>query len=265
MAPALTTLPIPSPHLEDKVGRAVEAYQSELERHLTGTEGAKKPSLRRISLRFDINHNTLSNRLKGMPSLVEFNAQKSHLTDAESRVLLDMIVCQGRRGFPLDYKLIEDYANYFLRQKDEPGYGPSFLGVGSAWTPRWMKQYECIVSMYWSTSLETVRANALTPSNVGHWFQLYLTTVEEADIPPARRFQMDEVGILLGVGRKKRVAGPAGCRVQYSQRSGNRELVTMLPTICGDGTYIRPTVIFKGKNLSRECVENNPLGCSWVT
>jgi hypothetical protein len=195
-----------------------------------------------------------------MPSKADFNAGKSHLSDSESHILIDNVIRQARRGFPLTPALIADYANRILRAKKEPGYGSNF-SVGVNWASKWLKKWKNHVSPYWSTSLETVRANALTPENVSHWFNLYHETVEQNNIPPERQWQIDEVGIMMGKGRKKKVVGEAGKRVQHTQQSGNREMITLIPAICGDGTYLRPTAIFKGKNLQRAWVQNNPLHC----
>jgi hypothetical protein len=44
---------------------------------------------------------------------------------------------------------------------------------------------------------------------------------------------------------KERVVGPAGIKVQHQQQSGNQENITVLLTICANGTLIAPTVIYK--------------------
>ncbi|EJF61425.1 CENP-B protein, partial [Dichomitus squalens LYAD-421 SS1] len=70
---------------------------------------------------------------------------------------------------------------------------------------------------------------------------------------------MDETGIQEGVGLKERVLGPAGQKVQYQQRSGERENITVVVTICADGTSIPPAVIFKGQAFHTKWKQNNPL------
>ncbi|KIY60695.1 CENP-B protein, partial [Cylindrobasidium torrendii FP15055 ss-10] len=74
----------------------------------------------------------------------------------------------------------------------------------------------------------------------------------------------DETGIQSGIGSKERVFGPAGSSVQHQQRSGNRENITVLCTICGDGsaTDVPPTVIFKGNAFQVNWKQNNPLNAS---
>lgn len=238
------------------------AVQRALAVYIEGLKLPKPPSLRQVAEKFGVNRQTLQNRFRGVQSLADFNAEKSHLSDAESKILIDVIIRQAQRGFPLTNRMIEDHANHILRTVAKPGYGPDFRGVGINWCSNWLKKWDSHVSSYWSTSLETVRANALTPENVKDWFKLYHETIQLEEITPERTFQMDEVGFMLGIGRKEKVVGAKGVRVQHTQRSGNRELITLLSTICGDGTALTPTVIFKGKNLLHCWIENNPLGCS---
>ncbi|RDX48267.1 hypothetical protein OH76DRAFT_1310933, partial [Lentinus brumalis] len=56
---------------------------------------------------------------------------------------------------------------------------------------------------------------------------------------------MDEMGIRQGIGVKEHVLGPAGQKVQYQQQSGDCKNITMIATICTDGTSIAPAVIYK--------------------
>jgi hypothetical protein len=45
----------------------------------------------------------------------------------------------------------------------------------------------------------------------------------------------------------------------YAKAEGNRELVTVIETICADGTSLKPTAIFKGKKISAAWGRNNPI------
>src|ERR1700761_4469449 len=88
--------------------RALNAYTA-------GLETPKPPSLTHIALQFGVNRQTLHNRYKGMPSIAEFNAKKSHFSESESKVLIDLVLRQAQRGFPLTNRLIEEHANLILR------------------------------------------------------------------------------------------------------------------------------------------------------
>lgn len=40
--------------------------------------------------------------------------------------------------------------------------------------------------------------------------------------------------------------------IQHIQRGGNRENVTVMITVCGDGSALVPTVLFKGKHIMKD-------------
>ncbi|THU83855.1 DDE-domain-containing protein, partial [Dendrothele bispora CBS 962.96] len=63
---------------------------------------------------------------------------------------------------------------------------------------------------------------------------------------------------------RERVVGHQGTKTQHKQGNANRENVTAIITICGDGSKLKPTVIFKGKNfhdiltiLTSVCISEN--------
>ncbi|KIJ35067.1 hypothetical protein M422DRAFT_262833 [Sphaerobolus stellatus SS14] len=68
---------------------------------------------------------------------------------------------------------------------------------------------------------------------------------------------MDESGFPPESVHTQRVIGCWRSKVQHKQGSANHENVTVLVTICTDGTVLKPTIIFKGKNLQRGWGENN--------
>ncbi|PBK71770.1 hypothetical protein ARMSODRAFT_973349 [Armillaria solidipes] len=53
----------------------------------------------------------------------------------------------------------------------------------------------------------------------------------------------------------EQIVGPAGETIQHQQQSGNQENITILVTICEDGTSIAPAVIFKGEYFQSVIVE----------
>ena len=68
-------------------------------------------------------------------------------------------------------------------------------------------------------------------------------------IKPWRMYRMDEIGCMLGYAHRHCVAGPPGRKIQHDQADGNREMVTVVNTICADGTYLKPIIVYKGKNF----------------
>ncbi|THU89239.1 DDE-domain-containing protein, partial [Dendrothele bispora CBS 962.96] len=54
-----------------------------------------------------------------------------------------------------------------------------------------------------------------------------------------------------------RVVGHRGTKTQHKQGNANHENVTAIITICGNGSRLKPTIIFKGKHFQSKWQNNN--------
>ncbi|KAH7917348.1 DDE-domain-containing protein, partial [Leucogyrophana mollusca] len=70
---------------------------------------------------------------------------------------------------------------------------------------------------------------------------------------------------------KERVIGPSGQHTVYEQQSGNKELTTVIVSICADGETALPAVIFKGKGYRTDCLgysakgwTDREMGVLWI-
>ncbi|KIO19766.1 hypothetical protein M407DRAFT_49660, partial [Tulasnella calospora MUT 4182] len=215
------------------------------------TPGSTQMSLRSIALLHKVPHSTLHRLLNGGISFSDFNASKRHLTPAENRILLGFTEDQAKRGFPLSHRKLKDRANAILQLRK----GPNFM-VGTAWVSRWLETHSNAISVYWSKGLDRARASGLNPVAVGWYFD----TLEELDrlgIPRENWYAADETGVMLGQAQKTLVIGPAGQKVQHKQQDAEREIVTVMETVCADRTYLPCTVIFKGKNILKKWGRDN--------
>ncbi len=106
----------------------------------------------------------------------------------------------------------------------------------------------------------------MNPVTKEHYFKL-LGKVIEGDggsdaIPPELMCGVDESGFQKGVGQKERVFGAKGKQRQHQQRSGDRENITVIVTICSDGTSTAPAVLFKGEGFQASWKQDNPVNAS---
>nr|VWO98225.1 Serine/threonine-protein kinase CST20 (EC [Ganoderma boninense] len=210
-----------------------------------------------------ISRTTVNGRINGRQSIRDFNATKRWLDEAEEAMVVDFTIDTALRGFPLNHKRLKEHVNALCWGKygTDGGVFPK-EGVGREWTQRFVERHSTRLHPYWSRSLDHSRARAVNPTNIDSYFALLKTTIEGQDgedpIEPDCIYGMDETGLQLGVGTKERVIGPAKKKVQYQQRSGDRENVTVLVTICADGTSITPAVIFKGDAYHPNWDQPNP-------
>ena len=86
------------------------------------------------------------------------------------------------------------------------------------------------------------------------------SAIERYDVQPENTYNMDEKGFAIGlIGRSKRVFSKASYKKKKSVQSlqdGNREWVTLLASICADGSALPPGLILTGADST--------LQSSWV-
>jgi len=255
---------------DNLMAQALTLYRTEKSKPF----GIKSASLRKVcqmisddyylrtKKRINLDHNTLARLEKGGTSLTDHNGRKSWLTHDEQQVILEYALEMARRGFPLSPKRLREHAENILRGR----LGDAFCedGLGKNWATRFITKHHERIGMYWSLSLDSSRGRAVNPITKAEYFDLLKDIREEYDIPDRLVYGADETGIQTGIGVTERVIGPAGSKIQHQQRSGNRENITVLPTICADGTTIPPTVIFKGEAFQTKWLQENPLDARYV-
>ena len=87
---------------------------------------------------------------------------------------------------------------------------------------------------------------------VGKFFDMLTDVIEEYKILPGNLYNMDEKGIQLGIGARITAMIDRDQKTVYSIEDGNRELVTIIETICADGSILHPSVIFQGQLQNSE-------------
>jgi hypothetical protein len=65
-----------------------------------------------------------------------------------------------------------------------------------------------------------------------------------------------------GGGECETVFAEQGKGAPYQQRAGTRENITVIVTICANGTSTPPAIIFKGSAYQVKWSQNNPLNAS---
>ena len=232
---------------------AIDEYLHEQEK----PEGSKKRGARPIADAHGICYKTLLRLAKGNRSMSAFNASKRKLKYAEERVLVDFILESADRAVPMTSKNIETHANAILKFCDTPGED-----VGVNWVARFLERNQDELQTHWSSPLATERARSLNKEAVKHWFDLVYKMLVEKGIKKHNIYGMDESGFPPSDQGRTRVVGRRGSKMQHKSGSANRENVTALVTICADGTALRPTIIFKGRNFLKKWGEDNVSGAS---
>ena len=197
----------------------------------------------------------------GVSSLAQFNREKAWLLPEEERIILDFILELASRGWPLNKQRTREHVNEICRAK----LGAKFPkgGVGECWVDRFLDRHGELIQTYRAHPLELLRGRAVNPFTHRGFFDLLGRTLMTGDngssIAEKDIYGSDESGFQTGIGSSnEKVIGAARKRIQHQQKTGNRENITVMVTICADGTSIPPAVIFKGSKYLVKWKQDNP-------
>lgn len=216
--------------------------------------------------RVDLNHNTLSNLMKGGCTKTQAAFEdRSWITHEETEEVIKFATEVAEWGFPLSHRRLKEHVDHILRAR----LGSKFPknGVGLNWTYRFLEKHSKRLHVYTATSLDTQRGQAVNEEAN----RVYFDMVEEVQlrgddgkpIVPECTFAMDEVGFQLsGDEGFEKVIGATGKKLQYKQQKGTRETITTLITICAAGNALNPAIIFKGKGYLVRWLQDNPAKAS---
>lgn len=247
---------------------AVERYKNQASHTVEGGR-SKRKSMRTVvrevsnehfestGHRVILSQSALSRRLRGWKSHEESREDKSLLTIREAEVVVAYIIELGNRNIPLSHRRLKEHVEEIIRRRN-----PNFAGVGKNWTHRFITKHHNKLTTYWSRSLDGRRGGAVNPTTNKAWFKLLGDTLTDHSIDQDLIYGTDETGIQPGSGQRERVIGGRGKPAQHQKRSGGRKNITVIVTICADGTSIPPTVIFKGKHYLVKWLQDNPLKAS---
>jgi hypothetical protein len=253
--------------VDDLKAYAANLYVVEHERLLA--PGEKKKASRQIcqevsnahfaetGRRINLAHNTLARHGKGGVTLTQFNRQKSWLTVEEEEIVIRFTIEMAQRGFPLSIQRLNEHCEAILQHRLGTGFPER--GLGKKWGSRFIVKHHDRLGMCWSSALDGSRGRAVNPITKEEYFRILKEVINKYDVPDELIYGADETGIQSGIDVTERVIGPAGAKLQHQQRSGTRENITVLPTICADGTSIAPTVIYKGEAFQTKWLQDNPL------
>jgi hypothetical protein len=122
----------------------------------------------------------------------------------------------------------------------------------NSWVTRFLHRHRDQLTSQWMTGMDSNRHNAESEYKYKLYFDLLQQIITKYNIEPAHTYNMDEKGFAIGVlGRTKRIFSRRQWErkeVRQARQDGNREWVSLLASICADGTALPPGIIFASKN-----------------
>ena len=239
-----------------QLAEAVDMYEQEQQK----PDRRKRKTRQRICAETGVVERTLRRHLKGGVTISAFNAKKQFLTPAEERILVDFIVESADRGCPPTPAEVKQAAAEIASARTPDAIEPKKPGVN--WVARFLDRHRDELQTHWSRPLDTIRARSLNPATVEHWFQHVVGRQYHGKFKPEHTYGTDESGCPPQATVAQHVIGRRGTKVQHKQGAANRENVTVLVTICADGSALCPLIIFKAKNFQKAWNHENPVNAS---
>ena len=198
----------------------------------------------------------------GTQPLTEFNNVNRWLLPEEEEVILEFALEIASRGWPLDKEHIRAHINAICQAR-LGGIFPK-NGVGLNWVDQFLKCHTDRIQTYRSHPLEALHGKVVNEYTHRNYFDILRHMLETGDdggpLLPENIYGSDETGFWTGEGSSNwKVVGPAGKQIQHQQKTGNRENITAMVTICANGSSpVPPAVIFKGNKYLVKWKQQNP-------
>lgn len=198
-------------------------------------------SYREVAKRFKVDRTTLSRRHQGRTqSYAAASQQRQLLNPQQEAELVQYIERCTERGLPPTREMIRNFASVIAK-----------WDASDAWVTRFLHRHEAELTTKWSAGIDRNRHQADSHDKYDLYFQLLHRKMREYEVEQRNTYNMDEKGFFVGITtRSKRVFSKAIWVAKLRTaaiQDGNREWITLLACVCGDGSSLPPTLIYEGK------------------
>lgn len=196
-------------------------------------------SISETARRYGVGRSALSRRFNlKATSTAQHHDSARLLNNAQERELLKYIRSLCERCLPPTPRIVANIAQEIC------GKAPS-----KNWATRFVARHEDQLDARYLNTLDLARHKADSRASYEHYFDTLSARIKEYDILPKNMYNMDEKGFLIGRLQKTQRVFTRDLyrqgKLVGSGQNGSRERITVVATICADGTSLSPTLIYK--------------------
>lgn len=236
------------PYQADKAVREADLVrEAALEKARKAFQSKQCKTIREAATLFDVPYHTLRRRVLHLnQSSFVVNRRQRLLTEAKEDALVDWLMFHGHCGHAVNKRTIKPMVHALC------GRIPS---------PKWLRGFMVRhpeIKLARPSGLDPKRAQAFNFTVVTEHFKTLSETLSKFQIPWENVYNMDEKGLQLGGGRKGRREKyffSRSQRVPIKLQAGNLQLVTVVESICADGSASPPGFVFAGASFHPEWFE----------
>jgi len=204
----------------------------------------KSPNLAAAAREFDLPPQRFRARWNGRGSKEKRVSVNRKLTEEEELAVCQYLDRLDKIETSARLHMIRGCANAILLQMHSDQSLPIPL-VGEHWARRFMDRHpECHIRKQYTIDLD--RKNAYNEECILDWFGRYANVCDKYGIQTSDRYNFDETGFRIGIGRDQWIITRDPTRQAYLGSSTNREMVTVCETISADGHVLPPMIIIPG-------------------
>jgi hypothetical protein len=165
---------------------------------------------------YNVDHQKISRRKRGIKSRRDIPANSQKLTDLEESTIVQYILDLDAKGFPPRLSGVEDMANRLLTERDAGR-------VGTRWAHNFVKRQPQL-TMRFNRQYDYQRAKYEDPETIYGWFALVRNTIAKYGIQEADIYNFDETGFQIGIILTAMVVTSSERRGRAkAKQPGNRE------------------------------------------
>uniref|UniRef100_A0A8H7K3R7 HTH CENPB-type domain-containing protein n=1 Tax=Bionectria ochroleuca TaxID=29856 RepID=A0A8H7K3R7_BIOOC len=169
---------------------------------------------------------------------------RQRLSKIQEARLTKWILVQDSIGFPPTHTKVRDIASFLLFEQGE------LDPLGKHWMEGFLRRNPEVRTLQ-GKRIDFLRVEGATVDRIKDFFALKLIP-DIRKIPPCDRWNMDEAGIMEGIGDNGLVLGSSRKNWAAKIQPGTRYWTTMIECISAAGGHLKPLVIFKGKTVQQQ-------------
>ena len=201
-----------------------------------------KPNISRMAKKFQVDRTNLGKRFRNeSQSATQKHENQQILAPPQERTLITHINRLSEIGLPPTPAMLRNFA------AEIAGEMP-----GKNWSHRFCQRHKDQLLSRYLKPLDNSRKKAESSTEFEHWFELIDQKIKQYGILPENTYNMDEKGFLIGfLSKAKRVFTKdwfESNNLIGNIQDGSREWITLVATICADGSALPPALIYMAKS-----------------
>jgi len=178
--------------------------------------------------------------------------QNRVLTKAQIEALKDWIKIQSIQGLGATKKMVYAAVCHLRHPEPEPSM---------SWLTKFMKrELHDEFHMIKTKPIALQRVAAQDYETIINWFRKYQQFIREEGIKGEDIWNMDETGFRVGIPGGQTVIVPRTITELYTPSPENRISITIIESVCSNGTVIAPVLIIPGKTHMESWYHENLAG-----